>query len=148
MGNSSSLKKATRRDAAYYRQRQKNHVFSALVGFFQDEAQRRDITKKDWAEAMGKDPAQCTRWLTSPSNLELDTISDMLLPFEAEMEHRIVRFSEKPRRNSAHHLMRSTDAGAIVKSKSPTTTSESRSVSGTKAQPSIKVEVKLVVSGV
>ena len=93
------------RDRAYYRQRQKNRVFTELVQFFAGEAERRQITKKDLAEALAKDPAQITRWLSAPSNFELDTLSDILLALGAEMDHRIVRFSDRADANYAHPLV-------------------------------------------
>ena len=117
MATTSRLRKPRARDVAYYRQRQKNLVLSVLLEFFVAEADRNGITKKEWADAAGKDPAQLTRWLTSASNFELDTLSDLLLPLGAEMEHRIVRFADRPRPNSAHPLM--TDAGSITASSEP-----------------------------
>jgi hypothetical protein len=94
-----------RRDIAYYRRRQQNNVFVALTKFFADEAAKDAISKKALAERLGKDPSQITRWLSAPSNFELDTISDILLAMDAEMEHRIVRFSEQPKPNYVHPLM-------------------------------------------
>lgn len=105
-----------RRDVAYYRQRQKNRVFTALVEFVAQEAKRRGITKKELAESLSKDPSQVTRWLSSPSNFELDTLSDLLLVLDAEMDHRIVRFSDRLKPNYAHPLISQSihDAGTIV----------------------------------
>jgi hypothetical protein len=105
MENTSKLNLMKRRDVAYYRQRQKNEVFAALVAFFADEAKRRGISKKELATALSKDPSQITRWLSAPSNFELDTLSDILLAMDAEMEHRIVRFSDRPKPNVMHHLV-------------------------------------------
>jgi hypothetical protein len=105
MENTSKLDPMKTRDRAYYRQRQKNRVFTELVRFFADEAERRQITKKDLAEALAKDPAQITRWLSAPSNFELDTLSDILLALGAEMDHRIVRFSDRANANYAHPLV-------------------------------------------
>lgn len=105
MANTSKLNSMKRRDVAYYRQRQKNHVFTALVDLFAQEAERRGLTKKQLAETLSKDPAQITRWLSAPSNFELDTLSDILLALDAEMDHRIVRFSERPKPNYAHPLI-------------------------------------------
>lgn len=102
MENTSRLVKARKRDAAYYRQRQKNRVFTELAKFFAEEAESRGITKKDLAEALNKDPSQITRWLAAPSNFELDTLSDILLALGAEMDHRIVRFSDRPKPNYIH----------------------------------------------
>jgi hypothetical protein len=105
MANTSKLDPMKRRDVAYYRQRQKNHVFTALVAFFAEEAERRGVTKKQLAEALSKEPSQITRWLSAPSNFELDTLSDLLLALGAEMDHRIVRFTERAQPNYAHPLI-------------------------------------------
>jgi hypothetical protein len=105
MENTSKLNPMKRRDVAYYRQRQKNNVFTALVEFFAEEAQRRGVTKKHLAETLSKNPSQITRWLSAPSNFELDTLSDLLLALGAEMDHKIVRFSDRQKPNYAHPLM-------------------------------------------
>jgi Helix-turn-helix len=107
MPNTSKHEPPSRRDVAYYRQRQKNRVFADLVKFFAEEAERTGITKKELSELVGKDPAQITRWLSAPSNFELDTLSDVLLALGAEMDHRIVRFSERSPSNYVHPLVRS-----------------------------------------
>lgn len=148
MENSSKLKTPKRRDVAYYRQRQRNRVLATLVKFFSEEAERRGITKRDWAEATGKEPSQLTRWTTTPSNLELDTISELLLPFDAEMDYCIVRFADRSRPNYAHPLMRES---LLVEPqrKSPTKTTESHALPGTKAPPSTtKVQATVVASSV
>lgn len=95
-------KKIGRRDRSYYRQRQRNRVFSELAKFFSEEAARTGITKKELATALDKDPAQITRLLSGPTNLELDTISDYLLAMGAEMDHTIVRFADRAKPNYAH----------------------------------------------
>jgi hypothetical protein len=96
MGNTSSENRPLkRRDIAYYRQRQKNRVFTALAAFFADEARQGNVTKKELAIRLGRDPAQITRWLSAPSNFELDTLSDILLAMGAEMDHEIVRFQDR-----------------------------------------------------
>jgi hypothetical protein len=100
-----SKRELKRRDRAYYRRRQQNNVFAALTELFAEQAGSGAISKKELAEMLGKDPSQITRWLSSPSNLELDTISDMLLAMGAEMDHRVVRFSERSKENFAHPLI-------------------------------------------
>ncbi len=93
------------RDVHYFRQRLKNRVFDKLLAFFAAEAKRTGVTRKDIADRLGKDPAQITRMLSSPSNLTLDTISDFLLALDAEAEPpEIVRFTDRPRLNSMHPL--------------------------------------------
>lgn len=94
------------RDIYYYRQRLKNRVFSKLLSFFVEEAKRTGVTKKDVAERLKRDPAQITRWLSNPSNLTLDTISDILLALDAEAEPpQIVRFADRAAPNYAHQLI-------------------------------------------
>lgn len=97
-----SKKEVSIRDRAYYRRRQQTRVFSAIVALFAEEAEKGNITKKELAEILGRDPAQITRWLSEPRNFELDTISDMLLAMGAEMDHSVVRFADRPRANFAH----------------------------------------------
>src|SRR5438477_10810753 len=97
-------KKISRRARSYYRQRQRNHVFSELTKFFAEESERTGITKKELATALDKDPSQITRLLSGPTNLELDTISDYLLAMGAEMDHSIVRFNDRAKPNYAKPL--------------------------------------------
>lgn len=72
------------RDLAYYRRRLQNNVFGAIYEHFAAEATARGLTKGDIARRLGKDPSQVTRWLSAPSNLTLETISDILLALDAE----------------------------------------------------------------
>jgi hypothetical protein len=92
------------REIAYYRRRHQNRLFSELAQFFAHEADNGRITRKEIAQKLSKDPAQITRWLSAPSNLELDTISDILLAMGAEMDNRIVRFVDRAKPNFAHPL--------------------------------------------
>jgi transcriptional regulator with XRE-family HTH domain len=105
MGSTSNLEEVTDRDLFYYRQRSKNRLFEALTSFFAEEAEGRGITKRDIAESLHRDPAQITRWLTAPSNLTLDTISDLLLSLGAEMDYSIERFKDRPTPNEMHDLI-------------------------------------------
>lgn len=105
MENTSKPNLVALRDIAYYRQRQKNRVFTALARFFAEEAEGGRISRKELAEKLGKDPSQITRWLSAPSNFELDTISDILLAMGAEMDHTIGRFSDKRTPNYIHHYV-------------------------------------------
>jgi hypothetical protein len=105
MADTSGLIRKSRRDVAYYKQRQRNRVFEELVAFVAGEAKRRGASKKELADVTERDPSQITRWLTAPSNLETDTITELLLPFDAEMEYRIVRFSDRAKPNYAHPVV-------------------------------------------
>jgi transcriptional regulator with XRE-family HTH domain len=106
MESTSREDKATvpRRDRAYYRKRQQNRVHGELAAYFADEAAAGRITKSKLAERLGKDPAQITRWLSEASNLELDTISDILLAMGAEMDHHVVRFSDRAKQTYIHPI--------------------------------------------
>jgi hypothetical protein len=83
------------REIAYYRRRQQYKIYSEIAQFFANEAENGRITRKEIAQLLGKDPAQITRWLSSPANLQSDTISDLLLAMGAEMDHRVVSFGHR-----------------------------------------------------
>jgi hypothetical protein len=102
---SKQTKQIPRRELAYYRRRNQIRQFAALAAFFNEEAQQGHITRKEIAEKLDKDPSQITRWFSAPSNFESDTISDLLLSMGAEMDHRIVRFSERAKSNYVHPFM-------------------------------------------
>jgi transcriptional regulator with XRE-family HTH domain len=94
------------RDIAYYRQRYRNRVFSKLVTFISEQAQRERLTKKDIAERLNKDPGQISRLLNQPGNLTLDTISDLLLAFDAEADPpEIFLFNDRRAANYMHPLI-------------------------------------------
>lgn len=80
--------KIPKSEIAYFRERQKNKVFAEVMAFFEKMAIDHNLSKKDLASALGKDPAQITRWLSGPSNWTLDTVSDLLLAMNAEMDHK------------------------------------------------------------
>lgn len=101
------------REIAYYRQRLRNRVFAALAQFFAAEAERRGLTKRDIAQWLRRDPALITRWLSAPGNLTLDTISDLLLALDAEMDPAIVSFADRrtPPSDAVHPLIALLSAG-------------------------------------
>ncbi len=105
MENTSKAYKIPKRDIFYYRQRMKNRVFAELASFFADEAATHRITKREIAARLQCDPALITRWLSAPGNLTLETISDLLLSLNAEMDTRIVRFHERAVPNYVHPII-------------------------------------------
>jgi hypothetical protein len=60
---------------AYFRERQRNRIHELVISEFLKSG----ISKADFARRIRRDPAQITRWLASPGNWELDTISDFLI---------------------------------------------------------------------
>jgi transcriptional regulator with XRE-family HTH domain len=106
MADTSKTEVKRLRDIHYFRQRFRNRVFGRLAAFFAEEAERSGVTRKDIASRLGRDPSQITRWLSQPSNLTIETISDLLLALDAEPEPpEIVRFSERVAPNYAHPLI-------------------------------------------
>jgi|SRR6476661_3274681 hypothetical protein len=105
MAGISKISPVSERDIHYYRQRAKNRIFESLTAFFAEEAERTGVTKRDIAECLHRDPAQITRWLSSPSNLTIDTISDLLLSLGAEMDHTVGKFSDRAQSNEMHPLI-------------------------------------------
>lgn len=105
MAGTSKISPVSERDIYYYRQRAKNRIFELLTSFFAEEAERTGVTKRDIAERLRRDPAQITRWLSSPSNLTIDTISDLLLSLGAEMDYSVGKFAERAQSNEMHPLI-------------------------------------------
>lgn len=118
------------RDIAYYQQRYRNRVFLKLVSWISEQAQQRHLPQKDVADIIRKDPAVISRWLNNPSNLTLDTISDLLLAFDAEAEPpEIVLFKNRPPPNYMHPLM----ARALHENNAPSPIGDAKSTGiGTK----------------
>ena len=100
-----SLKIADESDIHYSRQRFKNRVFTQIVRFVTERCEEEHFSRKELADALQKDAGQITRLLTKPSNLTLETISDLLTLFDAEMDTRIVRFKDRAPANYMHPLM-------------------------------------------
>jgi transcriptional regulator with XRE-family HTH domain len=105
MENTSEQPALSKRDIFYYRQRMKNRIFTAIASFFATEAECHRITKREIANRLGCDPAQITRWLSAPSNMTLDTISDLLVALKAEADVQIVSFEAKAKPNYVHPLI-------------------------------------------
>ena len=87
-------RRLTDREIFYFRQRQKNRIYQAIIRYFAQQAEARGLTKSDIAFTLGKNRSQITRWFAGPGNLEIDTISDLLLAMNAEMDQEIVGFHE------------------------------------------------------
>ena len=132
MANTSKDERLKTRDVAYYRRRQQNRIFTALAEMFAKEAESGGITKKILAERLGRDPSQITRWLSAPSNFELDTLSDILLAMGAELDVQPVRFCDRARANYAHPLLEPYLGWQTVQAGSSTAWPLSTSVAGEK----------------
>ena len=88
------------RKLAYFRERQRNRLYDFIVSKFL-EREKSDFTKADLARRLQKRPEQITRWLSTPGNWTLDTISDLTLAiYGEELEFAIRPFEERSERNS------------------------------------------------
>ena len=68
---------------AYFQERMRDRVFDFIIGLFLRE-QKNGLNKAKLGRRIGKRPEVVNRWLGGPSNLTLDTISDLLLGIAAE----------------------------------------------------------------
>jgi transcriptional regulator with XRE-family HTH domain len=106
----------------FFRQRQRNRLFDNVVEAIEDASASNGIRRKDIAEKLSVNPSQVSRWLSGPANWEQDTISDLLFAIDAELEFRIVPFSELERKKSNHFHPRGEPPEIIL---APTTTNTS-----------------------
>jgi transcriptional regulator with XRE-family HTH domain len=82
----SSFSAPSERDIVYFRTRCRNRFYQAVVAYFAAQAQHKGLTQVELAKLLGKDAAQINRWLSGPGNWTLDTISDLLLAMNAELD--------------------------------------------------------------
>jgi hypothetical protein len=65
---------------AYFRERLKGRLFSFIVAAFKKQQRENPaITQAAIARRLGRRPEQINRWLSGPSNLTADTLSDLIL---------------------------------------------------------------------
>lgn len=71
-------------DKSYFRSRTKRRVHSVILSKFHEVATS-GSTKAKIADRLGVHPSLVTRWLASPGNVRLETVSDLLLAMGAEL---------------------------------------------------------------
>jgi len=64
---------------AYFRARLTNRLHELILSAFQTAEQRNEMTRAKLAHRIDRDPTQITRWFASASNLEIATVSDLLI---------------------------------------------------------------------
>jgi hypothetical protein len=89
-------------DIEYYRHRLKNRIFEAIWEEFVKQSDELGLTKKDIADRLDKDPSQITRWLSGPSNLTTEVMSDILLAMDSEPDILISSLMKRPIPNYIH----------------------------------------------
>lgn len=88
---------------AYFRARLKNRLHEVVLNYFV----ALDINKADLARKLGRKPEQITRWLGSPGNWTLDTLSDLLLGMGCEPSLSLTKISAAPEDKPSQFIQRS-----------------------------------------
>lgn len=88
-------------DKAYFRAMTRRHIHNIVLDRFCDLSER-GFKRSDLADRLGVDRAQVTRWLASPGNWTVDTLSDLLLGMSCRACIRAEEISAVPRGNFAH----------------------------------------------
>ena len=102
----------------YFQERFRGRIFNFLIDCFVQE-QQNGLTKAKLARRIGKSPEIINRWLGAPSNLTVDSISDLLLGICAEeMETRGCSVLDRAPSNLVHStdqsmLKATTSSGAV-----------------------------------
>jgi hypothetical protein len=68
---------------SYYRERFRNRVFDFIVTKFADQ-EAQGLNQSKLGKRIDRDPKIIHRWLSEPSNLTLDSVSDLLIGIAAE----------------------------------------------------------------
>jgi hypothetical protein len=128
----------------YFRQRQQNRLYDTVIGAVEDAANCDGVRKKDIAETLSVPPSQVTRWLSGPANWTADTISDLLFSVGAELDFRVVRFSERAKGNRFHPAGERWTSGAPISAVGPlpTPSTTAREISDKDDDISIRVSVE------
>lgn len=81
-------------ELAYFQSRLKNRLHQLVLREFEKSG----LNRAELARRIQKKPEQITRWLNSPGNLRIDTLSDLLLGTSyAELKDEIVSLKQPPR---------------------------------------------------
>lgn len=84
---------------AYLRERTRNVLYDFIVTKF-IKASEQGLSQAELARRIGKKPEVINRWLSSPGNWRIDTISDLLVGIDAEeLEPHSVSLLDRAPRN-------------------------------------------------
>jgi len=93
----SKIEKPSQRDIYYHRALLQGAIYLDVVQRFAELAEQSGFTKKQLAEAVGKDAAQINRLFAEPGNWTLATISDLLLGMGCKLDHRVSSIHSLPK---------------------------------------------------
>jgi hypothetical protein len=129
---------------AYFRQRLRNHLHELVLGEFLKQEADTNLTKAKIARRMRREnPSQITRWFSSPSNLSIDTMSDLMLAMGAAhewLDSSAIAWVEKNQPLSGQTLVpqnhaQAAAAGLLVKGKAE---NENNSISREPSDPALQ----------
>ena len=91
---------------AYFSQRFRAQVYYAIAEAFRSEVEAGRVSQAALSRRLDKDPSIISRWFSGPKNLELDTVSEMLLALGAEPRLNVHFFRDnRSAPNDAHPLI-------------------------------------------
>jgi hypothetical protein len=96
--------KISHRDRFYFRARLKNNIFHELLECFYAQSKSGKMNKKSIADVLGKDAGWVSRQFAGPRNLELETLSDLLLAMDSELEVKAVPIRKSQHDTAGAHL--------------------------------------------
>jgi hypothetical protein len=86
-------------DLAYFQAQTRNLLHELVLTEFFRLVDEKGFTKTDLAKRIGRDKAQITRWLRSPTNLQIETVSDLLAGMAGYLDPNFIRIQDLPVRN-------------------------------------------------
>lgn len=89
----------------YHRERLRNRIHECVYRALLVRHEQDGVTRADLAARLGKDKAQISRWLSGPSNWTLDTVSDLLLALNVDLELSTCLTEDRAAQNYVHPLM-------------------------------------------
>ena len=88
----------------YFLQRGQNRLFEVVSLAVEEESRKSGLRQKDMAERIGVSSSQISRWLSGPANWTVDTFNDLLYAIGAEMDYKVVKFSDREKENRYHPM--------------------------------------------
>ncbi len=103
---------------SYLRERTRNLLYDFIIKKFL-EAEKKGLSQAELARRIGKRPEVVNRWLGSPGNWRIDTISDLLVGIGAEeLEPQSVSLLDRAKRNLDYPVwLQETQAETINRNK-------------------------------
>ena len=89
-------------DKAYFRAKTRRHVHGVVLEKFMQHSDDDKLSRSALAHRLNVNRAQITRWLSSPGNWTLDTLSDLLLAMSCQASVIADEIGNQQKGNYAH----------------------------------------------